>query len=276
MRVVMSPTFRCNLKCEYCYIHEDGTKDIVAAHEETIEHTPDDWLEGLLWMEEQYERIQTIDITGGEPYLYHGLIEFVNKIPGRIFLGLTTNTSKLGERGISGIKDERKKNMHVCISLHLGKHKEIPEHYFAAVREIGNAGFRSSVVNFVAYHKQSFYIEMARMFAKKMNMPIHIEPHIDYKDPVMHFGKFMDIFDEFSETDKNAIASALKRPVPFECGIGHSYVWITPDGDIYPCMGLLFAGEKRLGNIFEKVIEREMPVPYTCNSFCTCAQNWRD
>lgn len=276
MKIVICPTFSCNLKCPYCYLNADGTRGTVKK-QLIISTTADDWIEGILWLEKEFEEINIIDISGGEPLLYEQIKELIEKIPLRIFLGLTTNLL-LANQGLSNISSERKNRIHLIISAHLTEDKILSDEFIENAKQL-KKHFSNSIINFVGYHGYRDKIDYIKQISKELGIPLHFEPRIDYSDkPKFAVETLSDniITKEFSMQDFVSIKRAIRRNIPSECYIGHSYMWIIPNGDIYQCLGQFLAEKKPIGNIFTKKIYERPKKLIVCDLFCPCAQNWRD
>ncbi|WP_371371992.1 thioether cross-link-forming SCIFF peptide maturase [Sporomusa aerivorans] len=46
------------------------------------------------------------------------------------------------------------------------------------------------------------------------------------------------------------------------CGAGHEYFAVTPDGDLYPCHQFVGRDEYKLGNVYDGVLNQEMPAKF--------------
>jgi MoaA/NifB/PqqE/SkfB family radical SAM enzyme len=272
MHVVLNLLFECNLKCEYCYLQAKDTRYII--HKHKSEYRPiGDWIDGLKWLGSQFTPITNVDLSGGEPFLYPHLIELISKIPIDIYLGLTTNATNIPEN-LKYLSEERKQRMHITASLHLDSEGNIPLTFLSNVTKLRDWGF-NFCVNFVSYEKQADKIWHIRKLFESMKIELHIEPYIDYNNPEKKLGNMSDlVYSELDKETKKMLTKIKNRKIPSYCYIGMNYVWITPDGNIYQCMGQLFNKHDPLGNIFEKRLDKLTDYPYMCDIFCPCAQNW--
>jgi MoaA/NifB/PqqE/SkfB family radical SAM enzyme len=233
-----------------------------------------DWLDGIQWLSTAIEPVETIDISGGEPFLYPDLIELINKIPNKIWVGLTTNGVMLTSDFLN-IKEDRARRMNITASLHLDALGEIPDYFEGRVGELIKSGFMVTV-NFVAYKKQVHKIPEVQKLCERIGAICHIEPHIDYSKRDFSVGEIpADIVFSFDRETFSNLKKTENRKIPSNCWIGTSYLWITPNGDIFQCLGYFLSDKPRIGNIFEKKIDRIPEKPTMCDVFCACAQNWR-
>jgi len=74
--IIIYPSYRCNLSCDYCWVYELGWKE--------NEHPLSEWLQHL-----PVHETTVLNIVGGEPTLLSGLYDFCNKFKG--FWAITTN-----------------------------------------------------------------------------------------------------------------------------------------------------------------------------------------
>jgi len=275
MHVVINPTFICNLHCEYCYLQTGVFREEKLSHSvPPSTHDYNDWLDGLLWLENEFGRIETVDISGGEPFLYPYIIKLINRIPERMWVGLTTNTFVAKDKIIE-ISTERRKRMNVVASLHLTDDLEINPAFVENVKYIRKAGF-NVIVNFVAYKRQAHKIPEVRDICNKLGVFLHIEPHIDYSKRQFSLGEIgEEVLSALDTETRSNLSKIQERKIPSECWIGTSYLWVVPNGDIFQCLGYFLSGKSRIGNIFERKIDSKPSVPVMCDIFCPCAQNWR-
>lgn len=90
-------TRRCNLSCEYCRI-VDNSKE---KHRKEL--TVDQWKQII----DRFiaERRQHFIFTGGEPFVYRGLVELIRYTSKKAMTSLITNTTHLDERRFEQIRD---------------------------------------------------------------------------------------------------------------------------------------------------------------------------
>lgn len=272
MHIVTNLLFECNLKCEYCYLQARDTRNTVLNHAD-IHRKAEEWFDGLEWLGKNFNPISTIDISGGEPFLYEDILKFITRIPMNVYLGLTTNATRIPDRFFL-LNEERKARLHITASLHLDSLGKIPEKFKENAIRLRDSGF-NFVVNYVAYEKQVDMIKEIKDWGESNDIKVNIEPYIDYSNPEKRLG-FManEIFSELNSDTKKMLTKIKKRPIPSDCYIGESYMWITPDGDVHNCMGQFFNKTKPIANIFKKEVYRRPENPQVCDIFCPCSQNW--
>lgn len=79
-------TDRCNIRCHDCHWFSGPVT------EPEKMPTVDDWLG---WVEQHQNLFRSLRLTGGEPTMYPGFIELVNRIPGAVNLTICTNGTNL-------------------------------------------------------------------------------------------------------------------------------------------------------------------------------------
>lgn len=83
MKVVINPSWKCQLKCPYCWLPH--TK----VNREAEEHKWREWAEALV---RELPGGSTVDISGGEPLLYPGVVDLVSYLGNHgIYWAITTN-----------------------------------------------------------------------------------------------------------------------------------------------------------------------------------------
>ena len=268
MKAVLFPTLECNLRCSYCYLHGKKTRPIVDSLKGV--HYWNEWIDGLKWFEKNVCEIDSIDFSGGEPFLYKDIIPLLKGLLqkyGR--LNLTSNLEKIPDEFYN--LDPFVIGM--TVSLHLDEHGRVRKNFLETMKRLRDKHFRF-VINFVGYPKQIDRFEYVSNVAATFGTGAHLEPYIDYNSDITGFS----ITDSpyYSEYDKQGIEYSMKRKYPTDCNIIGKYAIFMPNGDVYPCLGMMFEKKYRLANIFEKTMYDKSENPIKCDIFCPCAQNFRD
>lgn len=264
MHAVFFPTFRCNLSCEYCYITKEkyGLKNIK-------EYSAEEWIEGLTWFSNKYERISRIDISGGEPFVKKDIVTLLEALSEQSFVCLTTNAVYIPEEFLALV--EKRKKFFLTVSTHL-KDGEIHPKTVENLRML--KGKVPMQINFVAYPGEVLAFEKAKALAKELDITAHLEPCVDYEKLAFSSlseeeKKYAD--EHFSNAEKRAMCKKNTRKY---CLIGLSYSVISPDGFVYPCLSFMLLRKNYYTNIFDKNPLNLPETPLICDLFCACSHNY--
>ena len=125
-------TYRCNIKCNFCYLYENNTRE-----NEEKEMS----LNEIKKIIDEISRFKpSIYITGGEPLLYRHITEVVKYIKEKgCYCGLFTNGLLLNEKIAEELVDSKLNN--ICISLGGTKHvhenaRNMPGSFEKAIKAI--------------------------------------------------------------------------------------------------------------------------------------------
>jgi len=268
MKALLMPTLDCNLKCEYCYLQGSKTKELVKSFRDY--HKANEWISGLKWFEKEFGDIDSVDISGGEPFLYDDMIPLIKLVLtkyGRI--NITSNLELLPEDFFK--LDPF--NIGITVSLHLDEHAHVRKKFLEMMSRLKAKGFRFTI-NFVGHPNQIDRFEMIVNLSNTFGVGVHLEPYVDYNTEKMKFS--IETNHYYTESDIAGIEYSKKRKYPSDCNIVGKYAVFLPNGDVYPCFGMMFKGDLKMANIFDRVVYEKPKNPLKCNVFCPCAQNYRD
>jgi organic radical activating enzyme len=241
LHVVLLPTFRCNYRCSYCTV---VTKfDFTTIYPKAAERSVSDWLAAL-------DRLPpaVIYIAGGEPFVYAGLADLVNGLPGKHqVIGIVSNLSQP-----ASVYRKITRKLHLNASFH----REFTEHkeFAQKVKELSDQ-FHIHV-NVVATRENLSFLSEISAEMSSDNITLHVDPVVDpefcYSREEMDFlGKFIRN-DRVPDQQLNFQDFAPKR-----CSAGRNYVFVVPNGDVYTCGGGL---AYMTSPLYEKLIEgRKLP-----------------
>ena len=127
LHLIFWPTFRCNYKCSYCpYITQQHFPSIFTRGKE---RSTTEWLEAINKLPPA-----VFFIAGGEPFLYRGLIDFLNEMPEKHeVLGIVTNLT-VNEKIYKKIKRKINFNVsfhreYISVDKLLEKSKELRKNF---------------------------------------------------------------------------------------------------------------------------------------------------
>lgn len=259
--------WKCNYRCPYCWWH--GRWEDISAH---------NYYPGAQKLVETWTRIYKlygpvcIDISGGEPFLYPGLLEFISEITKYHTLTINTNLSFKAEEMIEKVKNNRNKirlnatfhplfadfdmfaekaillqnnNFEVGVSCLAwpGQIKNIPRYS----KKLKKKGFQVCLLTFWGDYNGKKYPAAYTKQEKKI-----ITPNLGERS------------GENFQVEPIIVQGKL-------CNAGHTYATIHPDGQVLRCGGGSWEKEDTyLGNLFDENFALRQE-PYPCSStYCPC------
>lgn len=284
MKVLLMPTLYCNYSCEYCYLQSDKLESCLDFLRFNGNISGDKWKRGLDWLDRNYPGIDSVDISGGEPFIHRQMVDIIKHIVYKYgHVNITSNLSDIPDEFFE-IPPEK---VGITVSLHLDENGKIRGRFLETMNKLRKNGYRF-VINFVGYPKQLKKYEIVKNISSTFGCPCHLEPYVDYGGEDAKFGGFDSLEDsEYADNnmtrdDKDGIAYSAKRDEELkrngytECNIIGKYMVVVENGDVYPCFGMMFKREHLMANIFEEKKYGVNENPIFCTVFCPCAQNYRD
>jgi MoaA/NifB/PqqE/SkfB family radical SAM enzyme len=225
----------------------------------------------------------SVDISGGEPFMLPRFEELLKSIVGEhLHVNMTSNLFRMPELFPKMFKD---RDVSLTVSVHLDSEGNIPVWLMNRLKTLRDANFHFAL-NFVAFAPQLRKYEKIKNIATMFEAWSHLEPYIDYNKVVTDFGdipdKDMQYFsDNLGKTDVSGILTANERKDgtkirTISCNVLKSYIVVAENGDVFPCLGMMFEERNRLFNIFQDEEFPEVGGTIECDIFCPCAQNYRD
>jgi hypothetical protein len=110
MKIVINPSWKCQLQCTYCWLPH--TK----INREAVEHPWHEWAEALIRI---LPKGSIVDVCGGEPLLYEGIERLLKQLGDNgIHWAVTTNAlASEGVERLIKIKPER------CVVINISDHR---------------------------------------------------------------------------------------------------------------------------------------------------------
>jgi MoaA/NifB/PqqE/SkfB family radical SAM enzyme len=214
-------TFQCNYRCSYCPIVTKFNYGKVIPRE--TEKTADEWIAA-------FEKLPPtlIYISGGEPFLYRGIVDFINGLPEKHqILGIVTNLTQKTEmyRAI-------KKKPHLNVSFH--REFVSDDKFVARIKDLHNEFHLC--VNVVATPENLTVIEKIHERFASERVELHVDPYIEpgftYSDEQKRR------LAPFLPTDrKNAKQWDYDDYEVKICSAGVNYINLLPNGDVVTCAG---------------------------------------
>lgn len=256
--IVWQERYKCNFSCPYCYIYmrKQGNlpiwTDVVKAFNKLAP--------------------QTLDITGGEPFLNPNLVDIINGLTEVPRIGLTTNLSQDIRRFVQEVSPEK------VISITLSYH---PSQRITAEAFIGKAlllqqrGFKVTV-NFVSFPEQMYLLHSTRQMFNGLGIRFHVDPFMQesHEAPYTYTEAEQRFLRPFIEDDRAYRIDGVDDNVVL-CSAGRDYLQVSPEGDAYRCMIHHLHAKDSIGNIFDpdfKLFEEDK----ICSDYGMCAGCDRD
>lgn len=265
------PSFRCNYQCPYCVLH--NTK---FSPKET-EINWQNWSNAL----NQFPP-SSLAITGGEPFLYSGLLNLLKNLDKKHTVEIYTNLS-FPQKLIRAKKF--RKDMRVFVSFH--PHMINLDSFKSKVDKLIDFGIEPTV-NVVAKPDIIPKLSNYENFFQEMGLDFHVIPMVKPK----FGGKRIKMIYQYEENNREklkkylndrekALLKAQKSDYEStDCIGGYKYFLIAPNGDVYRCY-TEFLKDKlnqskenkedrkfNLGNIFKNFKPLKKPEP--CSLPCSC------
>jgi MoaA/NifB/PqqE/SkfB family radical SAM enzyme len=223
VKLLVNMTWRCQLECDYCLLSH------IKINRHAKEHSWQEW--GAAFVH-HLPPGSSVDLAGGDPLLFWGLVEFLTHINkyGGIRWAITTNAIHTPM-----IDDLINNHPSGCALINISKHqgnntKQVQDN----IRRLKEAGF-PVVINIVDHPK-------AGTWEGRVSSVI---PYQSWKE-----GDALD---------------GIKR----ECSSGVEHWVLDPSGDVFLCNVAMALGFSPLGNIFEDDIIPKPKVPFICEFGCS-------
>lgn len=202
---LMMPTWRCQNACPYCWLNETvrTRRAMMRAPEQPVSR----WLEAV-----ERDRPDLLDIAGGEPTLWPGLLSFIDSVG--VNVGLSTNG--LYFDAIAALAERKRANL-VSITLSLHPRCLLPayaELWTLSYGLLSKAGYRV-LVNVVNWQDNEAQAEPILAQMRAHNKAFCLSP-----------------FEQVADL-------AVQKAVGLTCQGGISHKVIAPDGETWPCLSTL-------------------------------------
>jgi radical SAM protein with 4Fe4S-binding SPASM domain len=238
-------TWRCNERCVHCYLDHDGEGEMTTAEiKDVISQLADTGTFFLV-------------ISGGEPLLRRDCFEILEYARQLGFsVKLKTNAVMIGAAQAARLKNLGIEQVQISIYSHLPEvHDAITKlpgslrRSLQAIRYLRAEGVKVSITN-VLMKQNVTNAKAVRLLAKELDVDFVVDPTItpmlngdrsilnlgissQELDEIFHTEEFIGNVGEFcapvSEVDENVLEG-------YSCSAGHTLAYISPSGDVFPCV----------------------------------------
>jgi AdoMet-dependent heme synthase len=236
-------TYRCNERCIHCYLDHDDHGEVSTAEVKDIL--------------DQLSAAGTLFLTlsGGELLLRKDFFELLTYARARQFdVKLKTNAILMGERDALRIRDLGVRQVQVSIYSHRAEvHDAITKvpgslaRSIAAIRFLASCGLRVVIANVLMKQNASDYPGV-RALAASLGVECSIDPTITPKmdgdtsivSLRLDTPQLLQVFTDSSLVGEGfcATPAAIDEETldSLPCSAGHTACYISPYGDVYPCV----------------------------------------
>lgn len=288
---VLAVTYRCNAKCSMCNIWK---------HKDYTEIAPDEYAK-------LPRSLNTINITGGEPFLRSDLVEVVKALSEntpRARMVFSTN-GYLTDRIVSVMDEIRSFHPKAGVGISIDGRAEVHD------RVRGVSGMFKNALSTIEALKVSGFTdlrigmtivpenvaEIPHVFAISGDMGVEftvtvahnseiyfgktdnigLESRINIAEPLMTVAqaqlKGKSVKNWFRAYHTSGIFDpSLRRGIETHCRAGRDYFFMAPDGNVYPCNVL----NHRIGNVTEASKWMELFTPQAKKSCRAAVRNCRN
>jgi radical SAM protein with 4Fe4S-binding SPASM domain len=238
-------TYRCNERCEHCYLEHEGPDELTTAE---IRALLDQLAEAGVFF---------LTISGGEPLLRPDCFEIITHARSLGFhVKLKTNALLIREREAALLRELNVDQIQVSVYSHrpeihdaITKVRGSLRRTLAAIRRLRLYGLRVTIAN-VLMRSNHQDREGVRLLAQELGAHYTLDPTIT---PMMNGDNDVlrlrlpstELRNVFHDSNSvGDVADFCAPPVPvddsvldgYPCSAGHTACYITPQGDVYPCV----------------------------------------
>lgn len=210
---------------------------------------------------------QTLDITGGEPFLNPNLVDIINGLTEVPRIGITTNLSQDMRRFVQECSPS--KVISVTLSYHPSQ-RMVTEAFIGKALLLQQRGFNITV-NFVSFPEQMYLVPSTRQLFERMGIRFHVDPFMQeaHEAPYHYTEAESRFLRPFIEDDRAYRVDGVTDSVVC-CSAGKDYLQVSPEGDAYRCMIHHLHEKQPMGNIFDAAF-RLFEEDELCGDYGTCA-----
>lgn len=250
-------TWHCNFDCPYCWQRqgEEEFKPVPFIH-------ADKWIEALNRL-----NIETLDISGGEPFMQPGFLRILTETTCRI--GMTSNLSFDLLKFVQTVSPS--KVFTITASYHPTQKLDL-QTFTGKIALLMSKGFNVTV-NFVGYPEQMYLTPMMKGYFEGLGFKFHVDPYVPYSKPYEFSNEEKAFLKNFVGEDREHYLKDGEQTMKM-CSGGRTHLHIQPNGDAYRCFLDRKDHKPMIGNIFNPDFKLQSDTP--CNVWSKCLGCDRD
>lgn len=287
-------TYRCNERCVHCYLdHEDHGEMTLAEIKDLLDQLAD---AGVLFL----------TLSGGEVLMrmdFFDILKYARRL--QFSVKIKTNGFMIREKEAHLIRELGVQEIRISIYSHRAEiHDAITKlpgslkRSVAAIRLLKSCGLTVAIGNVLMLQNLNDYPGVKHL-ANELGVPVITDPTITPKmdgdrsllqlgirdtqlSHLFHDTELVENADEFCAVPQAVDDSALDN---IACSAGHTYCYISPYGDVYPCVQFpLPCGNVRKDKFLDiwrhstqmnevrSIRARDLPTCSTCAHVGTCTR----
>jgi AdoMet-dependent heme synthase len=245
LSVHLDVTYRCNERCVHCYLDHDDHGEMTTAEIKEV----------LTQLSEA--GVFFLTISGGEVLMRRDLFDILEFARGLLFnVKLKTNGVMIREREAKRIRELGVEQIQISVYSHRPKvHDAITKlpgslkRTIEAIRFLRAQGLKVTIANVLMSANMSEYagvIALAKDLGVAYTVDPTITPKIDGDRSVLHLNVGESALSQiFRDPDLVGDVEKFCAPPPppgedimegYPCSAGHTSCYISPYGDVYPCV----------------------------------------
>jgi radical SAM protein with 4Fe4S-binding SPASM domain len=287
-------TWRCNERCVHCYLDHDAPGEMDTEEIKSVLRQLAD--SGTFFL----------TISGGEPLFRRDcfeILEYAREL--RFNVKLKTNAVMIGPKEAARLKELGIEQIQISIYSHRPEvHDAITKlpgslrRSLEAIGRLKSWGLKVSVSNVMMHHNYADAMSVQKL-AMELGVDFHIDPTItpkingdrsilslgisnDQLKEVFRNSEFVGDVDAFCTPGAPADESVLEG---YSCSAGHTLTYISPFGDVYPCVQFpmpcgnvrkekfidIWRGSSALTEL-RSVHVRDLPTCSSCSHVSSCSR----
>ena len=245
LSVQLDVTYRCNERCVHCYLDHDDHGEMTTAE---IRGVLDQLAEAGVFF---------LTLSGGEVFMRMDFLDIVEYARSLMFaVKIKTNAFMIGEKEAQRLRDLMIQDVQVSIYSHRPEvHDAITllpgslKRSVAGIRRLRSHGIKVLVANVLMMQNLGDHagvIQLAKDLDAEFTIDPTVTPMMDGDRSIVQLGlgvpQLREVFhnpdmvgdvDEFCAVSPSDSDDHLKD---FPCSAGHTACYISPYGDLYPCV----------------------------------------